>query len=110
MECLLVSLYVLVDEWWQGTHPPVPRKAGRPPTLSESEVLTLAILAQWPRFRSERDFWRFADSTISGRIPRGARTTRGVSDRAAVLPDAAAYTRLRRDGEFRFSGTSNWAP
>jgi hypothetical protein len=22
--------------------------------------LTLAILAQWPRFRSERDFWRFA--------------------------------------------------
>ena len=62
----------------------MPRKAGRPPTLSESEVLTLVILAQWPRFRSERDFWRFADSTISGRIPRGARTTRGVSDRAAV--------------------------
>ena len=33
---------------------------GRPALLSDSEVLTLAILAQWPRFRSERDFWRFA--------------------------------------------------
>jgi hypothetical protein len=28
--------------------------------LTDPEVLTLAILAQWPRFRSERDFWRFA--------------------------------------------------
>src|SRR5215210_9320998 len=35
-------------------------KPGRPALLSESEVLTLAVLAQWPRFRSERDFWRFA--------------------------------------------------
>jgi hypothetical protein len=33
---------------------------GRPALLSDQEVLTLAILAQWPRFRSERDFWRFA--------------------------------------------------
>jgi Transposase DDE domain len=28
--------------------------------LTDPEVITLAILAQWPRFRSERDFWRFA--------------------------------------------------
>jgi hypothetical protein len=34
-------------------------RLGRPTLLSESEVLTLAILAQWPRFHSERDFWRF---------------------------------------------------
>src|SRR5215212_4218416 len=32
----------------------------RPALLSTSEVLTLAILAQVPRFRSERAFWRFA--------------------------------------------------
>jgi hypothetical protein len=48
LEHLLVSLYVLVDEWWQETHPPTPKKAGRPPSLSASEVLTLAVLAQWP--------------------------------------------------------------
>src|SRR5918998_4480076 len=28
LEYLLVSLYVLVDEWWQETHPPTPKKAG----------------------------------------------------------------------------------
>jgi hypothetical protein len=61
LDSFLVSLYVLVDDWWKASHPSsAPRKPGRPALLSESEVLTLAILAQWPRFRSERDFWRFA--------------------------------------------------
>ncbi len=61
LDSFLVSLYVLVDDWWKADHPSsAPRKPGRPALLSESEVLTLAILAQWPRFRSERDFWRFA--------------------------------------------------
>jgi hypothetical protein len=69
LEHLLVSLYVLVDEWWQETHPPTPKKAGRPPSLSASEVLTLAVLAQWPRWRSERDFWRFADVHLRGYFP-----------------------------------------
>src|SRR5215204_6158489 len=36
----------------------------RPPLLSPSEVLTLAILSQWSRFRSERDFFRFADAHL----------------------------------------------
>jgi hypothetical protein len=69
LEYLLVSLYVLVDEWWQETHPPTPKKAGRPPSLSASEVLTLAVLARWPRWRSERDFWRFADVHLRGYLP-----------------------------------------
>jgi hypothetical protein len=60
LETMLVSLYVLVDDWWHEKQPPCPRGPGRPPSLSASEVLTLAILAQWPRFRSERDFFRFA--------------------------------------------------
>ncbi len=41
----------------------------RPARLSGSEVLTLAILAQWPRFRSERDFWRFASSHLRRYFP-----------------------------------------
>ena len=49
LETLLVSLYVFVDDWWKRAHPPSPRKPGRPPSLSASEVITLAILAQWPR-------------------------------------------------------------
>jgi hypothetical protein len=37
--------------------------------LSPSEVLTLAILSQWPRFRSERDFFRFADAHLRKYFP-----------------------------------------
>lgn len=66
---MLVSLYVLVDDWWQRTHTTAPRSPGRPPLLSESEILTLAILSQWPRFRSERDFFRFADAHLRPYFP-----------------------------------------
>jgi hypothetical protein len=60
LDPFLVSLYVLVDDWWKLEHASRPPKIGRPALLSDSEVITLAIVAQWPRFRSERDFWRFA--------------------------------------------------
>jgi hypothetical protein len=70
LDSFLVSLYVLVDDWWKAHHPSSAlRKPGRPALLSESEVLTLAILAQWPRFRSERDFWRFASSRLRPYFP-----------------------------------------
>jgi hypothetical protein len=71
LDSFLVSLYVLVDDWWKADHPSsAPRKAGRPALLSESDVLTLAILAQWPRFRSERDFWRFAWAHLRPYFPK----------------------------------------
>ncbi len=70
LDSFLVSLYVQVDDWWEANHPsPTPTSPGRPALLSASEVLTLAILAQWPRFRSERDFWRFARAHLRGYFP-----------------------------------------
>ncbi len=70
LDSFLVSLYVLVDDWWREHHPPsLPNKPGRPALLCESEVLTLAILSQWPRFRSERDFWRFAQAHLREYFP-----------------------------------------
>src|ERR687894_584637 len=69
LDSFLVSLYVLVDDWWRASHPPAPRRPGRPALLADPEVLTLAILAQWPRFRSERDFWRFAWAHLRSYFP-----------------------------------------
>ena len=61
LDSFLVSSYVLVDDWWQAERARAPRRSpGRPVLLTDPEVITLAILAQWPRFRSERDSWRFA--------------------------------------------------
>ena len=64
LDSFLVSLYVLVDDWWKLERAWRPPKSGRPALLSDPEVITLAILAQWPRFRSERDFWRFAQARL----------------------------------------------
>ncbi len=70
LDSFLVSLYVLVDDWWKLDHRSSgPPKTGRPALLADPEVLTLAILAQWPRFRSERDFWRFAWAHLRGYFP-----------------------------------------
>ena len=69
LDSFLTSLYVSVDDWWQTHYLPTARKLGRPALLADSEVLTLAILAQWPRFRSERDFWRFASAHLRGYFP-----------------------------------------
>ena len=42
----------------------------RPALLTDPELITLAILAQWPRFRSERDFWRFAQAHLRPYFPK----------------------------------------
>jgi len=63
-------LYVHIDDWWKANHPSKAPRPGRRALLSDSEVLTLAILAQWPRFRSERDFWRFARAHLRGYFPK----------------------------------------
>ena len=72
-----------------------PRKPGRPALLSESEVLTLAILARWPRFRSGRYFWRFASSHLRSFFP--TRKVRCALNKALSTENNAG--RLRTDWE-----------
>jgi hypothetical protein len=69
LDSFLVTLYVLVDDWCKDNHPQFPHGPGRPVALSDGEVLTLAILSQWPRWRSERDFWRFANLYLQTYFP-----------------------------------------
>ena len=69
LDSFLVTLYVPVDDWWQENRSQGARGPGRPAALSNSEVLTLAILAQWHRSRSERDFWRFSDVHLRPYFP-----------------------------------------
>jgi hypothetical protein len=93
LDSFLLSLYVLVDDWWQERHPYSPRKPGRPALLSDPEVITLAILAQWPRFRSERDFWRFASAHLHSYFPKLC--TQGQFNRRvrALAPELRALQR-----------------
>ncbi|MGH3668912.1 MAG: IS982 family transposase [Acidimicrobiia bacterium] len=89
LDSFLVSLYVLTEDWWKATHSSDAPGAGRPSLISGPEILTLAILAQWPRFRSERDFWRFASSHLREYFP--------------TLPSQSQFNRRVRalEGEIR---------
>lgn len=73
LDSLLIALYTMVDDWSKESRccptSPMRRRPGRPVVFSDSEVLTLAILSQWPRFRSERDFYRFANAHLRDYFP-----------------------------------------
>ena len=67
----LVTVYSLVDDLYQ-VHlaPHKPGRRGAVPRLSDSEVLTLTLLAQWQQDRSERAFLRTAARQWRGYVPR----------------------------------------
>ena len=56
VDTFLTALYVIVDDFCQSRPPK--KRPGPSASLSESEVITLAIFARWSRFASERDFYR----------------------------------------------------
>ena len=69
-ETFIITVYDLVDTAVRQHLPAPPRRRGRRPALTRSEVLTLALLAQLGRFSSERDFCRFARQRLRPFFPR----------------------------------------
>jgi len=67
VDTFLTALYVMVDDFCHSHRPK--RQPGPEPSLSESEVITLAIFARWSRFSSERDFYRYATGHLRGAFP-----------------------------------------
>jgi hypothetical protein len=95
VDTLLTTLYVLVDTYdkAQAATPQAQAERalaaqlsslppGRPPKLSPSEVVTLALFAQWGQFRSERAFYRYAQRHLRPAFP--------------TLPDRSQYNRALR--------------
>src|SRR5215203_29290 len=81
VDTFLTILYVIVDDLCQ-PHASQQRRPGPPASLSESEVITLAIFARWSRFSSERDFYRYAEVHLRAAFP--------------TLPDRSQFNRLVR--------------
>ena len=80
VDTFLTILYVMVDDFCHSQPPK--RRPGPQASLSESEVLTLAIFARWSRFTSERDFYRYAEANLRVAFP--------------TLPDRSQFNRLVR--------------
>jgi len=74
LETFLTILYVLVDDWYKEYIEPYRiEKRGRKARLSDSEVLTLAIAAQWRvgvPWQSERGFVRYMNKYGKGMFPQ----------------------------------------
>jgi hypothetical protein len=77
----LTELYVMVDDFCHSQLPPerVPGPAG---ALARSEIITVALFAQWGWFTSERDFYRYAHRRLRGAFP--------------ALPDRTQFNRACR--------------
>lgn len=67
VDTFLTTLYVMVDDFCQSCPPK--KSPGPDASLSNSEVITLAIFARWGRFASERDFYRYAQSRLREAFP-----------------------------------------
>lgn len=80
VDTFLTTLYVMADDFCQ-SHPPK-RRPGPEASLSDSEVIALAIFARWGRFSSERDFYRYAQSRLRDAFP--------------TLPNRSQFNRLVR--------------
>jgi Transposase DDE domain len=77
----LTTLYVVVDDFCKNMLPPEPETQPSP-SLTRSEVVTLALFGQWNHFQSERDFYRYAKKHLVTAFPK--------------LPDRSQWNRLLR--------------
>ncbi len=67
-DAFLTALYVVVDDFGK-QHLPPETHPGPGPALARSEVVTLALFAQWGSFSSERAFWRYAQRHLRPLFP-----------------------------------------
>jgi len=95
LDTFLTTVYCIVDDLYKEHFAPLkPVRRGRKPRLSDSEVLTLALIAQWQEGRSESAFLRYAHNHWRSYFPqllsqsafnRRARDLAGVLCRLGVL-------------------------
>ena len=92
VDTFLTALYVIADDFCQSHRPK--KRPGPTASLSESEILTLAIFARFSRFASERDFYRYAKSNLRDAfptLPDRSQFNRCVRSRAGLVEELALY-------------------
>jgi hypothetical protein len=89
LDTFLITVYVKVDEWYQTDFAPrKPKRPGPRPRYSDSEVLALALLAQYRPDRSERALLRYAAAhwrAYFPQLPCQSTFNRRVRDLEGVL-------------------------
>jgi hypothetical protein len=95
VDTFLVTVYCLIDDLYRKHAGPLrAHLPGRPGELSDSEVLTLAVLCQWQASGSERQFLVWAAKHWRGYFPR--------------LVSQSAFNRRARQLYGVLAGLSEW--
>ena len=68
-DTFLTTLYVMIDDFCQSHGLAEKHRPGPAASLSCSEVVTLAVFGQWGQFKSERAFYRYAESHLRAAFP-----------------------------------------
>ncbi len=92
VDTFLTALYVTVDDFHKSRAPK--RKPGPEPTISDSEVVTLAIFSRFSRFASERDFYRYAESSLRNAfpiLPERSQLNRRVRSLVGLIEEVALH-------------------
>ena len=94
LDTFLTALYTTVDDLYRDhLAAGLRQRPGPAPALSDSEVLTLAICAEWGPWDSERGFWRFAHQRLRQLFPRLVDQSEFNRRRRALSPALAAIQR-----------------
>ena len=95
-DTFLTTLYVMADDFCKYQLPPE-KTPGPKPSLTRSEVVTLALFGQWSCFLSERGFYRYARHHLRPAFP--------------TLPYRGQFNRLmRRHYEAIIAFFAIWRP
>ena len=71
VDTFLTTVYCVVDDLYQAHYAAQkPVRRGAAPAVSDSEVLTVVIVAHWPQERSEAALLRYAQAHWRGYFPR----------------------------------------
>jgi hypothetical protein len=94
LDTFLTAAYTVVDDLYRERLAAALRhRPGPTPTLSDSEVLTLAICAEWGPWDSERGFRRFARRRLRHLFPRLVDRSEFNRRRRSLYPAPAAIRR-----------------
>ena len=94
LETFLTALYTVVDDLYrERLAAALAHRPGPAPALSDSEVLTLAICAEWGPWDSERDFRRSARAHLRHLFPRLVDRSEFNRRRRSLYPALAAIQR-----------------
>jgi len=93
VDTFLTALYVMVDDFHK-SRPKERRRPGPDASLSDSEIVTLAIFSRFSRFASERDFHRYAQARLRDAfptLPSRSQFNRSVRSHVELIEEVALH-------------------